>query len=143
MSENGRVRVAGTWELGWNTPIKELELWEYPLRDMGVEEFHMFPVSGIASSAVIEHASFESILASNDGFTRVYVDEGGAEDLEQFVHPENAVYIFGKASLSLLRSYGSPADRSVKITTKLNSGLLWPHQACCIVLYDRMRKTWP
>lgn len=48
------VKVAGIWELGWNTPIKEIELWEYPLRDFGVDAFYMTPITGIQSQFVQE-----------------------------------------------------------------------------------------
>ena len=48
------VRIAGFWELGWNTPIKEIELWEYPLKDFNVDKFYMTPITGIDSPYVIE-----------------------------------------------------------------------------------------
>ena len=48
------IKIAGLWELGWNTPIKEVEQWEFPLRDYGVDEFIMSPVSGISNNAVKE-----------------------------------------------------------------------------------------
>ena len=41
------IKVAGHWELSWNAPIKEVELWNFPLRDFNVSEWYMWPVSGI------------------------------------------------------------------------------------------------
>ncbi len=135
------IRVAGIWELGWNTPLKEIELWEFPLRDFGVERFYMTPISGIASNAVTERAAMEEVLSENSDMTIVFVDERAPVSLTTFVHPENALYVFGKASLSSMVAYGRTQDRAVKIDTVANAGLLWPHQAAAIVLYDRMLKT--
>jgi hypothetical protein len=56
------VVVAGMWELGWNTPIKEIDLWRYPLKDFGVDRFYMTPISGIESKKVIELFSAGIIL---------------------------------------------------------------------------------
>ena len=135
------VRVAGLWELGWNTPIKEVELWEFPVRDFGVERFYMTPVSGIRPDIIIqERHSMEEILAENEDLTVVHIDERGKEPLHSFVHPENALYVFGKVSLSAMVAYGRPGDRSVKISTPLNLGVLWPHQCLSLVLYDRFLK---
>jgi tRNA(Leu) C34 or U34 (ribose-2'-O)-methylase TrmL len=135
------VKVAGMWELGWNTPILEVDLWMYPLRDYGVDEFFMSPVSGIAESYVTEvHNIMDTIAAERDaGCTIVYVDEKGEEDLAAFQHPENVLYVFGKASTSLI-GYKTPLDRSVRITTPNNLATLWPHQAAVLVLHDRVNK---
>jgi hypothetical protein len=136
------IKVAGVWELGWNTPIKEIELWEYPLRDFGVDELHMSPVSGISSLFVHEHSNLGPWIDQErvNGNTIVFVDENGVTDLDDFEHPENAVYVLGKASLSAMVAYGLEQDLSVKIKTKMNAGLLWPHQAITIVLNDRFKK---
>ena len=51
------VKVASYWELDWNTPIKEIDLWRYPLQDFGVETFYMTPITGIESKFVEERPS--------------------------------------------------------------------------------------
>lgn len=135
------VKLAGIWELGWNTPIKEVDLWEYPLQDFGVSQLYMTPVSGIGNHSVTERATMEAVLAENSGLTVVFIDEHATVDLKDFTHPDNALYVFGKASLSAWVAYNRPGDLSVKITTPEAKGLLWPHQAACIVLYDRMLKS--
>lgn len=138
------VRIAGLWELGWNTPIKEVDLWEYPLRDFNVERFYMVPVSGIRSEAVTEREYLDDVLAEcrQDGFDIVFVDERGETKLSQFTHPENVLYVFGKASQSAL-TFRDAEDVSVCIETPAQAALLWPHQAAVIVLYDRLVKSWP
>lgn len=128
--------VAGQWELGWNTPIKEVELWQFMLRDFGVAQFYMFPVSGIASNQVKERSSLEDIIKEFSDHIPVFIDERGEIDLEDFVHPENALYITGIANdKSLPEEY-----KSIKIRTVANKGLLWSHQALSIVLYDKLIK---
>lgn len=138
------IRVAGIWELGWNTPIKEIELWEYPLRDFSVDEFFMCPISGIQSGSVKEVPQLDELIVKhrNLGIPIVFVDERGEQLLQEFKHPEDVLYIFGKASLNPLVAYGQPGDKSVRIETIQNKGLLWPHQAAGILLYDRLVKSW-
>ncbi len=136
------VAIVGVWELGWNTPIKEVELWEYPLRDYGVDQFYMSPVSGIRTSYVQEVPDMQAKLQElrDAGHQIVFVDERGVEDLSTFAHPEQAAYVFGKASFSPMVAYKQPGDRSVIIRTKHNLATLWPHQAATLVLHDRYSK---
>lgn len=136
----GSVRVAGLWELGWNTPIKEIELWEYPLRDFGVDTLYMVPITGIRSRFVQERASLEEILEESHGCRIVFVDERAERSLAKFDHPPNALYVFGKANFSPLLSYKREGDLAIRIDTIANKGLLWPHQAAAIVLHDRFLK---
>lgn len=133
---NIMIKVAGIWELGWNTPIMEYDLWHFPMRDFKVDEWYMSPISGINKGKITEIATIRESIDLNPDFTPIFVDENGSEDLADFKHPENALYILGKAG-------GSPmikTDMSVKIETKEGKGLLWPHQAICIVLHDRLKK---
>jgi tRNA(Leu) C34 or U34 (ribose-2'-O)-methylase TrmL len=133
------VKVAGVWELGWNTPILEIDLWEYPLRDFGVDKFFMMPISGVQSDVVIERQTMEEILAENQDLVHVFVDERGTQTLEDFVHPENALYVFGRVSLSVL-PLAREQDVSLKIRTPRQIATMWPHQVAGIVLYDRFMK---
>src|SRR3990172_141338 len=139
------VKVAGLWERGWNTPIKEVELWEFPLRDFAVNEHIMVPVSGIENSYVTEVPNLGDWLVTQRalGLTIVFLDENGQTPLQNFVHPPDAVYVCGKANLSSLVAYSLPGDLSLKILTPANLGGFWPHQAVSIVLYDRFLKSSP
>lgn len=128
------VKVAGCWELGWLAPITEYDLWNFPLRDFGVDEWYMTPFSGIGRK-VTEIRDIREAVGLNPDLTPVYVDERGSAPLSDFTHPENALYILGKAGFSPIRD-----GLSVRVETASNSGLLWPHQAIGIVLYDRIVK---
>lgn len=137
------IKVAGVWDFGWNTPIKEMELWEYPLKDYGVDEFIMSPVSGISNIYVTEVADLGLYINDhrNNGYTVVFLDEKASTTLENFVHPsDNVLYVFGKAAFSAMTAYGQPADTALKIVTPNNMGNLWPHQAAVLVLNDRFIK---
>lgn len=139
------VKVAGVWELNWNTPLMESHLWDFPLRDFGVPEFHMTPVSGIKLNQsntidLIEHHTVEEMVNSfSDEYERVFVDEKGETLLHEFDHPEKCVYIFGRAGISPL-SQKRPQDHSIRMLTKHNRGVLWPHQCLVTVLHDRLIK---
>jgi hypothetical protein len=137
------IKFAGTWDFGWNTPIKEIDLWQYQLMDYGFDNFIMTPVSGISNPFVTEYSDLEVVLAEyrNLQYQIVFVDENGTDTLSDFVHPvDNALYIFGRAGFSPYVSYNQPGDKSLKITTKMNNGLLWPHQALTLICADRLAK---
>lgn len=125
------VKVAGVWERGWITPIKEYDLWAFPLEEFQVDEFIMTPVSGIARD-VKEYISLEKAIVSNKKLTPVYVTEKGEFELEDFEHPLDALYIFGKVGFD-----PSGPGNSVRISTPNGTGGIWPHQAACIVLRHR------
>ena len=81
---------------------------------------------------VTEFPNIEEAINANPDLSCVYIDEKGNLPLHDFQHPKNALYIFGKAGYSPWHG-----GVSVYIETE---GRLWPHQAACIVLYDRMMK---
>ncbi len=137
------VKVAGLWELGWSAPLTEHDLWHYPLRDFGVDEWCMCPVSGIRPVEPVllkEYNELPEVFAANPDLTVVHVDESATDYLEDFVHPENALYVFGKVTLSSWKAYGQPEHKALKIRTIGSLGTPWPHQIAVLVLYDRMLK---
>ena len=137
------ITVIGTWDIGWNTPIKEAELWQFALNEYAVDAWYMSPVSGIASGVLwlTEDAQMETRLTSEAaaGRTLVFVDENAAGELETFAHPTNACYVLGKTGFSPWTSLFDErrGDRAVKIPTTRNQGGFWPHQAAALVLQDR------
>jgi hypothetical protein len=153
-----RIRTIGHWELGWNTPIKEAELWNLLLRDFGVSDWYMWPVSGIRhnekrSVNLHEFHDLKSILdfiiqdtpetehVYFEPYNPVQHPEQGIS-LENFEHPKDVVYIFGSAHFNPTM-YKRPQDHLVQIPTIHNKGVLWPHQCLAVCLYDRLIKEGP
>jgi hypothetical protein len=135
------VEVAGIWEVGWNAPFTESVQWEMMLREFGIEHLNMTPISGIAAPWgnkpwITEYPSIDDMLAHKQHLTPVFLDEKADATLEDFVHPEDALYVFGRASQ---RPTAPDNAVSVRIDT-VKPGCLWAHQACALVLYDRYLK---
>ena len=147
------VTVVGHWELSWNTPIKEADLWDLPLRDFGVSDWWMWPVTGIRHGeqkvTLRERASLAEILEEVSG-TRVFVEPRNEHfdssmtsvDLQNFSHPEDSLYIFGSAHFNPTVAHKKGDDLGVTLPTVENNGVLWPHQVLVAVLYDRLVKSW-
>lgn len=131
------IEVAGLWELGWSAPITEADQWDMVMRSFGVETLNMVPISGINKRWINEYPTMDALLADSD-LTPVFVDENGEQELSEFEHPENALYVFGKATYSPF-SNQAKQHLSVRIDC-LKMGMLWPHQAAAIVLHDRSCK---
>lgn len=145
--------VVGHWDLSWNTPIKEAELWALPLRDFEVTDWRMWPVSGISNAEpevdLTEYASLQDALAGLGHLSWVFMEPRQerlgvlpTSTLVHFHHPENVVYIFGSAHYNPVAA-GHPRenDAVVELPTAQNKGLLWPHQVLVAALYDRMVKS--
>lgn len=132
------IAVAGLWELGHNVPISEAPLWSLPLRDFAVDEWHMYPVTGINNSRITEWDDIEKMITSlRSRLNMVFVSEQAEQELHGFIHPKDACYVFGRANYSPFLSLMKPMDNSVRIKTVKDSGLLWPHQALVTVLWHR------
>ena len=136
------VHILGLWELGYNTPLLELDVWQYPLREFNVNQFYMSPCTGVQSDRLIEVNNPLDVINKfrRDNIPVVFIDERGSIELQNFVHPENVLYVFGKVSQSAWAAYGTNTDQSVFIKTLANTGMMWPHQCAVTLLYDRMNK---
>jgi hypothetical protein len=147
------VKVAAMWDI-W-LPIKAQQYdvhWRFMLKHFGVEEIILCPWSGTAEQMSLDHTDTEleetrdldEAIQRNPTLTPVVIDECGKTPLDAFVHPPNALYIFGRTGRSALEELhwegesvfiegAHPAERV---------GLLHPNQACALVLYDRLVKSW-
>ena len=132
------IEVAGLWELGWSAPMTEATLWEYAMREFGVERLNMTPVSGVDKRWIHEYENTEAILADRSHLTPVFVDENAPTELREFEHPQDVLYLFGKGTFSPFSTMAE-GHLSIKIDS-VKGGLMWPHQALAIVLYDRMSR---
>lgn len=131
----GRVEIAGVWELGWSAPITEYDQWWAVMRSFDISEMNMTPVSGIAKRGVNEYPTMEALIEAKPYLTPVFVHEDAECGLTDFIHPLDALYIFGKANYSPFKDQAD-GKMSVRIDCP-KMGMLWPHQALSIVMYER------
>jgi hypothetical protein len=133
------VSVIGAWESGYSYPLIEAEHWRYPLREFGVTDWVMTPVSGIAVPEVREVPDMLVELQEQAVSRRiVFVDEQGVTNMRDYTHPDAACYVFGRSGFSPMRAYGDVLEHdSIVIPAGAGLGLLWAHQAAIMVLYDR------
>lgn len=136
------IKIAGIWDYSWNIPILEMDQWVVIVREFEIDEFIMTPVSGIQNANLTgEKASLQDVLDEHADYTKVFVDEQGATNLKDFVHPSgNVLYLFGRTNYSPFTDLVQEGDLSVKITTPANLGMLLSHQSAGIVLLDRYNK---
>jgi len=99
----------------------------------------MTPISGIDAD-VSERKNLNDVIEENPDLEVIHIDENGDMDLENFIHPENALYIFGRTSSSTL-SIKEEGHHSVRISTINNLAGFWANQVAALVLYDRYLKT--
>jgi len=139
------VAVLAHWEWRDMVPLTEAPLWNLPLRDFGIEDWRMVPVSGIRNSQrKAPLREFPTYQAALEGCTlhRVFIEPRSHETpetvwLHDFEHPEECIYIFGSAHYNPAVMHKRPEDSVVSIKTVQDKGVLWSHQAAVITLYDR------
>ncbi len=139
--------ILAHWEWRDMVPLTEAPLWSLPLRDFGVVDWRMVPVSGIRNGEtqvqLREFASYADAL--DDELPRVFIEPRTPHQnpettwLHSFEHPKDCVYIFGSAHYNPTLFHRRPGDPVVSIETAQNKGVLWSHQAAMITLYDRRR----
>jgi len=113
-----------------------LALWERGWFDLKVESFMW---RQLANAYDVEHRLCEAILdfGGLQG-ERVFLDPFKGESLDEFEHPEDVVYVFGKAEDNNHRHI-QHTDGVVRICTPKPCDL-FAIQAAAIVLDDRRRK---
>lgn len=145
------VKILGHWEIGYHAPISEQYYWSLPIRDFGAFEWHMTPISGIKNRErkvpFFEWENYNDFFEAHPDLSRVFIEPRTEHSnpetiwLHEFKHPEDCVYIFGSAHYNPTR-HCREEDAIVSIKTKEDCGVLWADQAMCIVLYDRLVKSW-
>lgn len=149
------VKIAGYWDLWFTHRESEYDIsWRFMLKHFDVNEAIMIPKCGacdkIALDAsevpLVEMDSIEDVLLNNNELVPVIIDERGTTHLRDFQHPENALYIFGRTGGNPLDLLPDWAGATVLVESAPKhmdtSALLHPNQACSIVLYDRLMKSW-
>lgn len=130
------VVVGAEWEFGWNTPIKEYDLWHFPMREFKVDELAFTPISGIKKKGIREFNNMDDMIAYYN-LPVIICHEHGEFDAKTFKHPEKALYLFGRTSRDILPMYKDYP--SIKVVTPVNKGMLWGHQAASIIMYEKWR----
>lgn len=132
-----KVVIAGLWELSWDTPMMEMRYWELLVRDFSVDKLHMSPISGIRNKWVEETKDIRESIAKYPDLKVVHVCEEGDVPLTEFVHPEKAIYLFGKGTYSPFNDMKTESDLSVRIEVPGKRGLLLAPVCAGILLHDR------
>ena len=146
------IKILGNWEIGYHAPITERYYWSHPIRDFGANEWHMTPISGVQKCdqqvKLFEWKDYESFFKEHPDLMRVFIEprterfNPNTVWLHEFEHPDDCVYVFGSAHYNPTTQHHREEDVVVSIKTKQDSGVLWADQAMCLVLYDRMVKSW-
>ena len=130
------IVVGAVWEQGWFDQETEVNLWHYPLKDFGVDEFAMTPIFDIKNNNVKQFHNVE-LMIQHYGLPVINCTEYGEITLDEFTHPKDALYIFNRTSGGVMPG---KHDYSLRIETTNNKAMLWGHQAASIILYDRFIK---
>lgn len=145
------VSILGRWEIGYHAPITEQWFWSLPIRDFGVTDWNMTPVSGIRNREhqieLNEWDKMEDYFAANPDKKRVFIEPRTKHEnpdtiwLHEYDHPEDCVYVFGTAGYNPTKlHYREGLDDIVSIKTSHDKGVLWADQCMCIVLYERAKQ---
>jgi hypothetical protein len=137
------IKIAGNWDIWVNSSQEYLVHWRFMIEHFGVEEIYMTPKSGLDEPNLTEVDSIQEAIDQNPNFTVVLVDENGTTPVDQFTHPENVLYIFGKVGWSPIENiFGADSIRIRSWAKNPNTswGLLHPHQAASIILHDNRLK---
>jgi len=146
------VKVIGHWDIGYHAPITEQYYWNLPLRDFGVDEWWMNPISGIKNAEenrvpLKEGKDYDDIFNQIEpDLKRVFIEPRTQHHnpdtiwLHEYEHPKDCVYIFGSAHYNPTLLHKRDEDDVVSIKTKDDKGVLWADQCLCIVMYDRIMK---
>ena len=144
------VSVLGHWDIGYHAPITEQYYWFFPMRDFGVTDWNMSPVSGIRCRepqvTLTEWGHYDDYFDSNQEKVRVFLEPRTKHQnpdtiwLHDFEHPEDCVYVFGSAHYNPTLKHKRNQDVVVSVKSKNDKGVFWGDQIMCLVLYDRMMK---
>lgn len=139
------------WDDGWFHPNTELVLWHDLAVSYSVDLLIMIPDLRRYDYQDIEFVKYDTLekaLMNHQDFTFVFLepleiikDKGyEGESLADFVHPEDALYIFGNSGRSNIGFYDkNRGDRLVYVPT-IGQKQLWSITVASITLYDRAIK---
>lgn len=146
-------KIAGYWDVWFQHKESEYDIsWRFMLKHFGADQAILIPNLGSVEKIpldstqvqLIEMNSIEEVLSCNKDLTPIMIDERGQTTLRDFQHPEDALYIFGRTGFNPVDSLNWEGQSvAIEGVEQFKSeALLHPNQACAIVLYDRLRKSW-
>ena len=145
------IKIAGHWEIDYMVPLVESYFWSWPIRDFGLAEWLMCPVSGIKNPEkrvnLTEFPDYKTMLSSCADLQRVFLEPRTNHQnpdtiwLHDFEHPKDCVYVFGSNHYNPTLSNKREQDVVVSIKTVQDKGVIWANQCMLLVLYDRMIKS--
>ena len=140
------IIIAGKWDTGWFSPLREFKMWETIMRPYNLDKLVMTPITGIKTFNITleEYESLDDILNQYSSFKKVFFEcpqaVGTFLELKDYVHPDgDVIYIFGN-SASGNASYITEDDDVVGITTPIDLTIMWAINIISMVLYDKESK---
>jgi hypothetical protein len=131
------ITIVNLWEPGYFDEETHMQwrIWKQVIAAYGVPPGNWLAAPELLPGLgkPIQYNTLGEALLNSKG-TRVYLDPAGSVDLKSFVHPEDAIYIFGH-SMSSFRD----KENTVRIETP-ESADLFGCSACSVVLQDRFNK---
>lgn len=125
------ITLVGRWEHGWLDNRTEYFMWKQLCAAFAVDRLIMVDVSDNLRIPIEQYETMEEAINSCDG-NIVLIEPKGDVLLNDFKHPENAVYVFGNAMNHNLSQDG--------VTVKIDTPTMTDMFACnaaAIVLADR------
>lgn len=135
-----RVSLLALWESGWLPRKVEAFMWRQLASAYRVDELALCPLAIAPRENLRQFATVGEALPNLQG-EPIFLDPNKGEPLASFTHPDEAVYVFGRAGDDNRR--WSQGRRFVRIVTPAQVDF-FALQAAAIVLYDReTKRKWP
>ena len=132
----GRVTLLGLWESGWLEPKVEAFMWRQLAGAYDVDELALCPQRLSPRTNLSQFETVGAALRELSG-TPVFLDPSRGEELSSFVHPPDAVYVFGRSGDNNHRWADGAAFVRIATPAPVDFFAL---NAAAIVLYDREAK---
>jgi len=134
------IELLALWEEGWLEPRTEAFMWRQMCHAFKVDRCMAVPQRLPARTSILQFDSAEEAIATSECEMVYLMPENTIRgvNLEQFVHPKNACYVFGRAGDSNKR-HVKDGEHVVTVYTP-EAVDFFAMNVAAIVLYDRMKK---
>lgn len=126
------ITLIGAWESGWLDNKIELFMWKQLCAAFNVDRLVMVGISDNTRITIDQYETVEEAIKSSGGDV-ILIEPKGEIMLGDFIHPQNATYVFGNAMNHNLKQDGI----TVRIDTPTNTDM-FAVNAASIVLADRL-----